>query len=106
LQALQEATDTIKGKQVEAQSKERIADLEQKTKIAIAEINTQSQETQTRVQMEKELWVELHGSAHDFGMAEMQRGHERDMAQRSQTFQSEQAANADQSGEQSQSLGT
>lgn len=105
LQALQEATDTIKGKKVESESRERIAAEQEKVKILVAEITTKSQEVQTRMQMEKELWVELHGSAHDFGMAHVQRAHEKEMSERSQTFQAEQATNADQSGQQSESLG-
>lgn len=105
LQSLQEATETIKGKMVEAQSKERIADMDNKTKITIAEIQTKSQELQTRVEMEKELWSELHGSAHDSALTHIEHAHQRDMADRSQTFEAQQSANAANEGQQSQSLG-
>lgn len=71
----------IDAKQIEAGSKEKVADMDNKVKVLIAEIQTKSQESQTRMEMEKEIWKELHGSAHELGMAVTQQKHEETMAQ-------------------------
>lgn len=90
-QAAQEMKQKIDGKLVEAQSKEKIAELEGKIKITIAEITTKSQEAQTRTQMEKEVWVEMHGDSHEFATLKVQHAHEKDMAERSATLEAENA---------------
>ena len=86
-QVAQEMKQKIDGKVIEGQSREKIADMDNKVKVLIAEINTKSQEAQTRMQMEKEVWVELHGSAHEFAHGEIQRSHEKDMAARATSFE-------------------
>jgi Phage P22-like portal protein len=103
-QALLEANQTIQAKKVESESKERIAAVEQQTqirlkqmenevKIAVAEITTKAQETQIRLQMEKEVWAELHGSAHDVALQTHGQAHDMTMADRAQAqTASEQAA--------------
>lgn len=80
-QQASEMQQVIHSKQVESASKEKIADMDNKTKILIAEVTTNSQEAQTRMEMEKQLWVEMHGSAHDFAVASLQQKHEKEMAQ-------------------------
>lgn len=80
-QVAAEQKQIIDAKQVEAQSKEKIADMDNKVKVLVAEIQTKSQEAQVRMQMEKELWSEMHGSSHDFAMATMQQKHDTEMAQ-------------------------
>ena len=72
--ALNKANDVIKTKQVEAQSKERIAQLEMETKIAIAEIQTKAQDAQRRAEIELNVWKELHGAAHETALAVQQHG--------------------------------
>ena len=79
-QVAQEQKQVIDAKQIESKSRETIADMDNKVKILVAEINTKSQEAQTRMQMEKELWSEMHGSAHDFASMTMQHKHDTDMA--------------------------
>jgi hypothetical protein len=88
-QAAQEMKQTIDAKQVEAASKEKIAEMDGKIKLTIAEVTTKSQESQTRMQMEKEVWVEMHGEAHAFASMTVQHGHEKDMAERSATLAAE-----------------
>lgn len=90
-QAAQQMKQTIDAKQVEASSKEKIAEMDNKVKITVAEITSKSQEMQTRLQMEKEVWIELHGSAHDFASMTVQHGHEKDLAERSATLEAENA---------------
>lgn len=88
--ALNEATEVIKQKRIEAASKKEITELQERTKILVAEINTKAQEVATRMKMEQEQWLALHGSAHDFAKdaagseidsAEAERGreHEKEM---------------------------
>jgi hypothetical protein len=81
-QALQQATRIINTKQIENQGKVEIEQhkgtiqmsLEQMkidAQIAIAEINTKAQNAIERSKMFVDIWNELHGSAHELGMAGM-----------------------------------
>lgn len=87
-----ELTETLKSKQVEAANKLDIEKLKVEAQIAIAEINTKSQEAQTRLKMEQDLWAELHGGAHDRALQADQQGHEKDMAAITAANQSAQSA--------------
>lgn len=79
--ALTEATEVIKTKQIEANSKERIALIQVEKDVTIAEITTKSQEVQARMKFEQDMWKVLHGSAHDLAMQKDQQGHEQDLAE-------------------------
>jgi len=79
VKALNDATDVIKTKQVEQQASIKIADLNNATKIAVAEITTKAQEAKLRAEITMELWKELHGTAHEAGLAKMQQAHEQDL---------------------------
>jgi Phage P22-like portal protein len=79
-QALQQATEVIKTKQVENQGKIAIEQHKGATQmsieqmkidaqIAIAEINTKAQNAIERAKMFNDIWTELHGTAHEVGMA-------------------------------------
>lgn len=77
-----EMLDVIKQKQVEQEGKREITEMQERTKILVAEISTKAQESQLRMKMEQDQWLALHGSAHDLGLA----------AQQSQQDQQAQAA--------------
>ena len=53
------------GKVIEMQGRMEIEKIHADTQIAIAEINTKSQEVNQRIQWLQEVWTELHGSAHE-----------------------------------------
>lgn len=93
-QQLQQATailhqqhDIIQGKQVENAAKLDVEKLKAETSITIAEINTKAQQANMRLEWEKEIWQELHGSAHDLGLQKDQQAHEQ-----AQALQAQQAA--------------
>jgi hypothetical protein len=53
---------------VDNQMKKEMVELQERTKILIAEINAKAQETKLRMEWEREQWLALHGSAHDLAM--------------------------------------
>jgi portal protein len=67
-QQLEQATQVIQQKQVEAKSKMDIERLHAETQVTVAEINTKSQQVLARTEYEHDMWKILHGSAHDLGM--------------------------------------
>ena len=91
VQALTEAQQIIQTKKVESDAKKEIVqmqeatklqmhDLDNKVKITIAEIETKAQETQARMAMEREVWKELHGSAHELGMTGVEHANAKELA--------------------------
>jgi hypothetical protein len=105
--ALQDAQKTIETKAVEQQGKVAIAQLQEQSaqaiakmkidaEIVVAEINTKAQESQLRMEMEREIWKETHGAAHELGMQNDQQAHEKQLAQQ----QAAQAAQSQQSDQQ------
>ncbi len=95
VQHVQQMTQVIQTKQVEAQSKERIEamkgqhqlTIEQmkiEAQIAIAEIDAKVQSAQDRLKWTNDAWTELHGSAHEAAMQTQQHAHEADQAQQAQ----------------------
>ena len=74
---LNDATETINTKKLELDSKERIVDLQERTKILVAEIDAKFQEGKTRMEMEREQWLALHGSAHERALSSME--HQQDL---------------------------
>lgn len=104
--ALQQATEIIKTKQVEAQSKVEVARMQSDTdklkieaSITIAEINTKAQEVQDRMKYEQDMWMQLHGQAHDIASQQDQQAHDAQQAQQAQAAaaQQQQQAGAQQS---------
>lgn len=104
--ALQEANQKLQSKQIEMQARMQIEQFKahtdlmlQKAKIdaevAVAEINTKSQNALERAKMYNEIWTELHGSAHDMAMQKDQQAHEQQLAQQ-QAERAQQAQAADQ----------
>ncbi len=77
--SLNDAHEVITQKQIENQTKLEVTKLQEQTKVLVAEITTKAQEVQTRMEMEKEVWAEMHGSAHDVALQAHQQGHEADM---------------------------
>ncbi len=58
----------IEMKQVEAQNKLDIEHLHAETQITIAEINTKAQESKLRLQLEQDMWNQLHQQNHEAAM--------------------------------------
>ena len=56
-------------KVVDNQYRMDIERLKIEAQVTIAEINAKAQEVQTRLKMEQDVWNQLHGSAHEAGMA-------------------------------------
>ena len=94
-QALEHSNQIIQTKQVEQQGKTQIEmakgqndltieKMKIDAQIAIAEINTKAQSAVERAQMFKDIWTELHGSAHELGMQATQNAHEQGMAAQQQ----------------------
>ena len=67
-----ELLDTIREKKIEQEGKLQLAELQERTKILVAEITTKAQESQMRIKMEQEQWLALHGSAADRALAAQQ----------------------------------
>jgi len=112
-QHLTAANETIKSKQQEQEAKMSIAKaqidadliktkLELENKLAIAEITTKAQDRQQRAQLEQDMWMALHNSAHDAatqatdqtheaGMQTADQQHEAQLQQAQQQHEGEQA---------------
>lgn len=86
-----EMKQKIDGKVIENQGKADIAKMEIDAKVAIAEITTKAQVETERMQWQTEIWRELHGTAHEVALTGIQQAHERNMAERSQTLENENA---------------
>lgn len=72
------------GKVTDNEAKLAMTQLNNAVKLAIAEITTKAQETQTRMQMEMETWQALHQSAHDVALQAHDQAHQQDMQQQQQ----------------------
>jgi hypothetical protein len=87
VKALNETTDKLKTDYAKQQANVAIADLNNKTKIAVAEITNAAQTAITRAQIVADVMKELHGSAHEFAMQKDQQEHESDRADQEQQNQ-------------------
>jgi hypothetical protein len=92
VKALNETTDKLKTDFAKQQANVAIADLNNKTKIAVAEITTAAQTAITRAQIVAEVMRELHGSAHELAMQKDQQAHEADQADQQQQSDQDLAA--------------
>jgi hypothetical protein len=92
--ALNQANEVIKTKQVEAQSKLDIERLKVEAQITVAEITSKAQESQARMKLEQDMWLQLHSDAHELGMQKDQQGHEADQAAAAQQAQAAQQQQA------------
>ena len=97
-QALNQATEVVKTKQIEQQGKFAVEKLHSETQITIAEIQTKAQNAMERAQMYTDIWKELHGSAHEIGMQKDQQAHEQDLAAQQAEQQSQQQEQANGGG--------
>lgn len=105
VKALQDATEMIKTKQIEGQVTLAGKKLDNDTKVLIAEIQTKAQIAIERSTMFREVWQELHGSAHELALQKDQQGHEQQLATQQQgadqqSQDSQQEHEADQAGQQ------
>lgn len=81
--------DVIQQKQVEQEGKREIAEMQEKTKILVAEITTKAQESQLRLKMEQDQWLALHGSADAVGKVAQQAAHDQASQQSDQQHESD-----------------
>lgn len=104
VQHLQAAMQTIETKQVEAKSKENIEAaktqaqmsierMKIEAQITIAQIEAKVQDAQSRSEENREIWSELHGSAHDLALQKDQQSHEQNMAGQQQQAAEQQQQN-------------
>lgn len=99
--ALNDTTDKLKTKWVEGQVQLELKKLDNMGKVAVAEINTASQEALVRAKTTVEIYKELHGSSRDLAMQKDSQAHEADMASQQQRHEADlakQAAEAPQNG--------
>jgi hypothetical protein len=72
------------GKVVDNEYNLKVVNLNNETKIAIAQINTMAQDRIERMSQVMQAWLDAHGSAHERGMQVSDQIHEKDMAQQAQ----------------------
>ncbi len=90
--ALNQANEVIKTKQIETQGKLDMEKLRVEAQITVAEITTKAQESQTRLKLEQDMWLQLHSDAHELGLQKDQQAHDAQQAQQAQQAQVDQAA--------------
>jgi len=71
IKSMQDMHQVIQSKQIETNSKLQIAEMDNRTKLAVAEITAKAQDDLTRRKFEFEQWKMLNGFAHDVGMETM-----------------------------------
>lgn len=102
-QLIQQQQQVIQGKQVETQGKITIAQIEAELKsriqqmefekdIVIAQINTKSQDADTRAKETMQVWSELHQAAHDSAMSQQQHAQALEQSQQQAQNNSQQSA--------------
>jgi hypothetical protein len=90
-------------KVVDNQFKMEIEKMKIEADILKAEITTKAQETQARIELERDMWMQLHGSAHDAATQAQDQAHQQQMAQQQVQGQSQLSAqNAAQTAAQQQ----
>jgi hypothetical protein len=100
-EVIEKQTQMIHDKQIEAQAKIHITELQEHgnllkakidsdTKIAVAEIGTKAQQLNERMKALENIMADFHQNAHELGMQAQDQAHQKDMA-------AQQAANAQQS---------
>jgi hypothetical protein len=110
---VQELEQEKKAKIVDNQFRMDIEKLKIEADITKAEITTKAQEVQTRLQLEHDMWQQLHGTTHDAALQAMTHGHEQDLAAQGQAAaaqsqasdQMHQAGMAEQAASQEQNVG-
>lgn len=100
VKALTDAHNVITQKQIESSTTLKQHEMDNQTKVAVAEITTKAQDAQMRRQFEFDQWKILHDSAHDVGMAAMDQTHT--LAQGDQAGQQAQVLAAQQAAQQPQ----
>lgn len=81
VQVVNKQNQIIQTKQVESQGKMDIERMKIEAQLTIAEINAKTQELQTRLKLEQDMWNQLHGSAHEVGMQATEQANARAMAE-------------------------
>jgi hypothetical protein len=81
---VQELEQEKKAKIVDNQFRMDIEKLKIEADITKAEITTKAQEVQVRLQLEHDMWQQLHGTTHDAALQAMTHGHEQDLAAQNQ----------------------
>lgn len=79
--------------QIRAQNKLDLSDKDRETKLAVAEVMTQSQDPKWREQLVADLWKAMHDSAHDSAMQAADQAHEKEMQLAEQTHEQGMQAN-------------
>jgi Phage P22-like portal protein len=86
-QALQQANQIIESKQVEARSREKIALIQERTKVIVAQINAskdtdklEAQKYLAQLDADTDAYLAAHDAAHEAAMAAGQQQHEQQMA--------------------------
>jgi len=111
MKSMQDMAEIIKTKQIETNSQLRITEMNNQTKVAIAEITTKAQNAKMRAEFEFEQWKMANGFAHDLGMArvdhihtlaENEQGHDQALEQSDQAGQQQQDLAAQQAKAQQQ----
>ena len=111
MKSMQDMHQVIQSKQIETNSKLQIAEMDNRTKLAVAEITAKAQDDLTRRKFEFEQWKMLNGFAHDVGMETMshintlsqnQQGHDQALEQGDQAGQQQAALVAQQQAAQPQ----
>lgn len=91
---LQKLQQEKQAKIVDNQFRMEIEKLKIDASVTIAEINTKAQALQTRMKYEQDIWMQLHGQAHDIASQKDQQGHDADQAQQAQQAQADQQGQA------------
>jgi hypothetical protein len=110
---VQELEQEKKAKVIDNQFRMEIEKLKIEADITKAEITTKAQEVQTRMQLEHDMWNQLHGTTHEAALQAMTHGHEQDLAAQGQAAaaqsqasdQMHQAGMAEQAASQEQNVG-
>lgn len=82
------------GRIVENQYRMNIEKMKIDAQVAIAEINTKSQETMERLKWEKDIYSQLHSDAHETALQADQQQHEQQLAQQQAAVQQQQQEQA------------
>ena len=104
------AKDTIKQQtelqkaQIDAQTRIAVNDKDNATRIVVAQINTKSQEQQTRDQESSELWQSFQESAHEAGMQAQDHAQQQNLQQQAQEHATQQQQSQQASDQQAQQM--
>lgn len=80
------------GKVIDNEYAMQLAQINNDVKVLIAEVNTQQQNVQQRMEMFMQYWTETHGAAHEAGMQAADQAHEKQQAATAAVTGSQQSA--------------